>query len=75
MPIIQKWHFVCPITGTEVVSATPNQPDRWGNVNGDVFSPEGLGIIAQRILAHPDADYAAITGAPFPDAVLDPPQG
>jgi hypothetical protein len=69
--IAQKYHFMCPITGTEVVSDTTDLPDRWGKVAGDVYSPEGLGIIANRILTHPDADYVTITTVPYPDAVLD----
>lgn len=71
MPVVQKFHFICSITGAEVVSNLADLPERWGNVNGDVFSPEGIWIIATRVLAHPDRTYAEITGTPYPDAVLD----
>lgn len=38
---------------------------------GEVYSPRGLGILAKRILAHPDAAYTALVATPFPDGVLD----
>lgn len=71
MPMVKKCHFICPITGIEVVSDAPNMPERWGNVNGEVFSPQGIGILARRIVAHPDESYQVLTTTPYPDSVLD----
>lgn len=71
MPIYQKWHFVCPITGTEAIQDNPGLPDKWGEVNKDVYAPQGLYVIAQRIIKHPDASYTEITGTQFPSSTLD----
>jgi hypothetical protein len=71
MPAYQKWHYVCPITGQEVVQDNASLPERWGDLVREFYSPEALYIIAQRILAHPDSEYNDILGASYPDKVLD----
>lgn len=71
MPVAQKWHFTCPITGTDVAQDGQDLPPRWARIADEVYSPNGMGILAHRILAHPDAQYADLLMAPFPSTVFD----
>ena len=71
MPIEQRWHFVCPITGTDLAVESDVLPERWAHIGGEVYSPEGMYILAWRILMHPEGDYRDLLSAPFPSTVYD----
>jgi hypothetical protein len=71
MPISERWHFTCPITGHDVAQETEVLPDRWARIAGEVYSPEGMYILAWRILKHPEAQYDALLTAPFPSTTFD----
>lgn len=71
MPVAQKWHFTCPITGLDVAQNDNVLPDRWARIADEVYSPQGMGILAHRILAHPGAAYADLLSAPYPSTVFD----
>lgn len=71
MPLEQDWVFTCPITAQQVIQASDELPDRWARIGGEVYSPQGMFVLAHRILKHPDAPYADILSAPFPSTVYD----
>lgn len=71
MPVSEKWHFLCPITGRDLAQETDELPDRWARIGGEVYSPEGMYILAWRILKHPEATYADLLTAPYPSTVFD----
>lgn len=71
MPIERKIHFVCPITQLDVAQDNEDLPERWARIAGEVYSPQGMGILAHRILAHPDAAYDALLMAQFPSPAFD----
>jgi hypothetical protein len=71
VPIVQKWHYIDPITSTEEVMDSATPPPRWGDIAGEVYSPLGLFVIANRLLTHPEAAYIDLTSKVWPDAVLD----
>lgn len=71
MPIVQKWHYICPITGADAAQLSDTLPERWARIADEVYSPEGMGVLARRILKHPDAEYATLLAAPFPSTVYD----
>lgn len=71
MPLEQKWVFTCPITGAVVSTVEEVLPDRWARIGGEVYSPQGMFILAHRIIAHPDAAYSDILTAPYPSTVFD----
>lgn len=71
MPIFQLWHFVCPITGTEVSTPDNTLPDRWARIADEVYSPQGMGVLAHRILKHPNATYQDLLTAQFPSTTYD----
>lgn len=71
MPVTQKWHFICPITGADIAQDSDTLPPRWARIASEVYSPEGMGILAHRILAHPDAEYVDLTSDPYPSTRFD----
>lgn len=71
MPIEQKWHFECPITGTVVAADSETLPERWARIAGEVYSPRGMYILAWRILMHPESDYRELLSAQYPSTVFD----
>jgi hypothetical protein len=71
MPVTQKWHFTCPITGADVAQDADALPSRWARIADEVYSPQGMGILAHRILAHPDAEYSELITDPYPSVRFD----
>lgn len=72
MPVVTRYLFICPITGAEALSESRDvPPQKWARIADDVYSPRGIGIVAHRILAHPEADYVDISTKQFPDMQLD----
>lgn len=71
MPVTTCWRFMCPISGDTVTVDSQVLPEKWARAADEVYSPRGLGILAKRILAHPDAEYDELALTQFPDAVLD----
>lgn len=71
MPVEQKWHFTCPITRQVVMSEGKDLPARWARIAEEVYSPDGMGILAHRILAHPDAPYEQLLTSEYPSAAYD----
>jgi hypothetical protein len=75
VPVTQRWHFICPITGADAAQdatgSAPVLPARWARIADEVYSPEGMGILARRILAHPDAEYVDVMMAQFPSTKFD----
>lgn len=71
MPLEQKWVYTCPITGAVVMASDEVLPDRWARIATEVYSPNGMFILAHRILKHSEAPYSAILSAPYPSTAYD----
>lgn len=71
MPVVQKWHFICPITLADVAQDAETLPDRWARIASEVYSPQGMFVLAHRIIAHPDATYEELLNAQYPSTQFD----
>lgn len=72
MPVVQKWHYVCPITQIMVAQDDNTAlPARWAKIGDEVFSPQGMYVLAHRLLAHSEAAYTDLMTSQYPSTAFD----
>lgn len=67
MPVQQVNQYTSPITGDQVYS--DSLPAGWHVVNGDVFAPGALLLLAKRLMANPQATQDELLVTATPDEV------
>lgn len=76
MPLTPFWRYTCPITGTTEDSFTSDRPPGWFVLNGELYAPTSMGVMAARVargVADP-AQLVAVLGSVVGDpGYVEPP--